>query len=191
MGLYSFPKGSPQATSTSVRRKNGSLSAEMPICLTITLVLVAFPFIDLLALSMRYSLLVAACTAAGRSAPSAPTFVANPQNSLSAVNAAQAATNKWCASFTGIKLVSVATVAQPISLLSAGGDLPEQATPFTPEQINTDRFLYQYKIKVKAEIEPLVVYNGSIFGSIPGFTGPLAVECSSQRVCEKPEGLIR
>ncbi|MBY0547149.1 MAG: hypothetical protein K2W95_07635 [Candidatus Obscuribacterales bacterium] len=67
----------------------------------------------------------------------------------------------------------------------------ESFTAIAPESLKTKDYVYQYKVAMDVELTPMVTFNDALFGHIPGLTEPVRLKCIAQRVCEKPEGLVR
>lgn len=172
------------------REAHGLASIEFPLCLLILFVMVAFPLMDLITLGMRTGFVHYACERAAREATSAPTFVEDRFGVPSAQNSAKKAAEMVCSKFGGIELGEVTTTLVAAPMQWPPGSSIETTEPL-PDGAKTKEFLYQYRVDVHAKVDPLITYNGTLFGTIPGFTAPLPIICSSIRVCEKPEGLIK
>ena len=51
--------------------------------------------------------------------------------------------------------------------------------------------LYQLRVDVAGQIQPVISLSSDIFGNIPGLTGPIPVKMSMMRVFENPQGLYQ
>lgn len=167
-------------------RQRGSAMVEMPLFLFVLFVIITFPIFNLVSVSMRMVFVRYACESAAREAASAPTYRTNRQSALCAVNRAREKVNEVCSTFSGIQLMNVDTSI--LSLPLNGGGSQESHAPLPNPDIET--FIYQYRVRVQAKVEPLITYRGNFFGDVPGLTGPMIVSYKMERVCEKPEGLI-
>ncbi|MBX9689023.1 MAG: hypothetical protein K2X27_20105 [Candidatus Obscuribacterales bacterium] len=174
---------------TRLRSKKANAACELPICLLVVILLIGFPFIDLLFISARFALLSYACAEAARAAAAAPSFVANEDDSLSAVNKSNEVLKKYLENFSGIEIISNSTEVLSCPL-KPGEAYSLRSSPFSPSELRQD-VVYQYRVTSEAKLEPLINFNGVLFGSIQGLTEPLRVSCVSQRVCEKPETLVK
>jgi len=172
------------------RTSLGSASAELPLCLSISLLMFAFPFTDLLFISARYALAFASCSAAARAAAAAPAFITNQQSSLSAVNISKEKLSEWSSKFSGIALQRYTTVVRGCPI-PAGKSPTEYASVLSPQAVADSDYVYVYEVRALFSIEPLLKLDGFLFGPIQGLNEPLQITCVCQRVCEKPETLIK
>lgn len=166
----------------------GSVCAELPLVLLVLFVMIGFPLFDLAAIGLRFAFVRYACEVGARDAACAPTFVNNNHSALSATNTAKRTVQGICSKFMGIQLRNVETTVIGLPMIPEKMQF-ETNQPIVAPDIST--YLYQYRVKVTAEIEPLITYNGNLFGKVPGLSAPLALTCRMERVCEKPEGLIQ
>lgn len=181
-----------QANSGSAKRKcTGSTSVELAICISIIMVMVGFPLMDLVYLGAKFALASAACGAAARAAASAPAFVQNQRTTLSAVNAAKATAEKWQRSFSAFEVQQILTAVSLAPINPTMEAPPDILSPLTPQTLKPMEYVYQYKVSMDVVLEPMITFNGVFFGHIPGLTEPVTLKCVASRVCEKPEGLLK
>ncbi len=187
-GVANSDKNKQASTTGKSSAQRGSVCAELPLVMLVLFVMIGFPLFDLAAIGLRFAFVKYACEVAARDAACSPTFVSNNFSALSATNTAKRTVEKVCSQFSGITLHQVETTVIGLPMIP-------QKTPFETTQpltdTDTNTYLYQYRVKVSAEIEPLITYNGNLFGQVPGLTAPLSLTCRMERVCEKPEGLIK
>jgi len=187
-GTFNSANGKQASPGDHSHTGRGSVCAELPLVLLVLFVMIGFPLFDLAAIGMRFAFVRYACDTAARDAACAPTFVSNNYTALSATNTAKRTVEKVCAQFMGIKNCHVETTVIGLPMIP---DIPQFETnsPLTLNQLDTNSYLHQYRVKVSADIEPLITYNGNLFGTVPGLTAPMPLTCQMERVCEKPEGL--
>lgn len=170
----------------SCSRQRGSVIAELPFFLLVLFIVITFPLFNLVSVCTRMAFVRYACESAAREAAAAPTYRTNRQNTLCAFNTATEKVNEVCSKFSGIDLKKIDTSI--LSMPIAGGAPIESRSPLPNP--NIEAFIYQYRVHVEAEVQPLITYKGNFLGDVPGLTGPILVSYQMERVCEKPEGLI-
>lgn len=191
LGFFTMCSSQSIHSLRSKRKCTGSASVEMSICISIIMVMVGFPLMDMVYIATKFALASAACGAAARAAASAPAFVQNQRNTLSAVNAAKAAAEEWRKSFSAFEVKQMVTAVAPAPIMPGMDPPPDILTPLTPQTLKPMEFVYQYKVSMDVLVEPMITFNGVFFGHIPGLTEPVTLKCVASRVCEKPEGLLK
>jgi hypothetical protein len=139
-------------------------------------------------LSTRIAFVQGACLFAAREASTSASFKDDLPTSKSATSVAQEKVSEYLEQFQGIKIISVTTTVkmQPID----SGESSERSDPLDWQDIDTGKYLYHYKVKLEAEVDPFIPYSSTLM-DFPGLTKPLKVICNSQRICEKPQGLSK
>lgn len=148
-----------------------------------------FPMLNLATVGLRSTFFLCASREAAHIAAHSKTFQnsissSEPSAQVAAQNTAQTIQN----GFSGISLSSVQTSIVAVNINT------QQVTDYTaplssPPDTNTN--VYNIKVKVTGTVKPLIQYNGTLFGSVPGLTAPMSLSAQSQEFCENPQGLTQ
>ncbi len=179
--------GGPNMT---LKRSWGNSTVEFPIVVLIFLVIILFPLIDLGTLFLGSNAVYSAARVAAVKAARAPSFqndvVTESGTVLSAIN--QARQVAASCSTGGVKIdpneVEVSVLTVPLA-----GGAPEKLVPTSDTPIDTTANIYQIQVTVIGRVSPLVTLSSSLFGNVPGLTGPLVVTAKSTATFEHPGGL--
>jgi hypothetical protein len=66
----------------------------------------------------------------------------------------------------------------------------QQSTPLS-QPADTDLNVYSIRTVVVGKVSPLISFDGCLFGTVPGLTGPVKLSVSTQTFCEFPQGLTQ
>lgn len=170
------------------RNSRGNAIADMPAVLWVLFVLILYPLIDLATVGMRYTFMLTASREAAMAASRAKTYFADASGTdKSARNAAAAAAAETAQRFTGLNITNTTTSILVTDL--ATNSVTRFNAPIPISSIDTANNLYAYEVTVTGQVRPLLVFNGPVFGNIPGLTGPMNVAITSQKMCENTQGL--
>lgn len=168
------------------RAYKGSFIAEVPVVLWFLLFLLFFPMLDLMAVTIRTTFLYAAAHSAAIAASRARSFSASINGYPTATALADEAAQKVVDSFGGITIDSLETAIVVTNVAS-------KAVTRTTRPLNTPADsianTYQIEVKINGVINPLIPYNSSIFGNIPGLTQPINLIVTDRRYAENAQGL--
>lgn len=169
------------------RKPNGSFAAEMPVALWFLLVGLTLPLLDMGTVAMRSTFLIGACRDGVHQAARSQTFQTSisPTN-LSAQQSASAQAISNVGHFPGVTISSVNTYIVQSDLNS--NQVLRFPNPLA-QPADTSRYTYHAETVVTGQIEPLFKANPSIFGNVPGFTGPITMTVAAQEFFEFPQGL--
>jgi len=168
------------------RSKRGSFIVEGPIALFLFLFFFVFPFMDLATITLRTTFLYAAAHNAAWEAARAHTFQTSLDSKPSSIQLASYTAQRVAESFNGINIKSVKT-----SIITTDIKTLNQSKQSTPLKAPADSSLnsYQVEVAVNADVNPLIIYNGSNFSNIPGLTQPINLTFTDRQYCENPQGL--
>ncbi len=173
------------------RDKKGTATAEFPVALSILLIFILFPLIDLATLWFGASSVHNAARVAAIDAARAPSFVNNSGSTQSATNVAKRIATSQATGGVSITSDDVVVTAQKVMIIDADQAEPIQITPLpTAEEIDKSQFIYQVKVTVTGRVRPLVMLS-QFFGKVPGLTEPLPVTATSTATYEDPFGLAK
>lgn len=177
----------PQLASQQHKKKQIGAIAEYVLGVFLLLFLLAIPLCDFVSVGIRINGLVCACRDAAFFAAKAKSFKADVSGTeLSAVTTANNILKALPSHFNGISVPKVVTFIVVTDLTS--GSVTRYSTPLaTPA--NTDKFLYNIEVVATADIDPLIFFNRTIFGDIPGLTASFPMTIRSSEYCEFPQGL--
>lgn len=176
------------------RRTVGATLAELPLALLIVLIFGGFPFIALCSITLRSTFVHLASFEAARAAAAARTFQTSEAGYGSAVREASEKVSFVLDHFSGIKLLKQSGQVAKTVIVVTELKNPQNTQTFEsplPPPVLTNKYLYQYQVTVKGEVEPIVHYSGGLLGNIPGFSAPIPVTVTSTAFCENPGGLIQ
>ncbi len=163
--------------------------AELPVALWFLLCVFTFPFVDLATVAFRASFFMTAAQEAVHQASHCQSFKTSiSASSPSAQVEATAEAQTVAGSFTGVTISSVNTyiIATNISTLQSTVYSAPLTTP-----ANTSTSTYMIEVVVKGEVNPIISYNQSFFGTVPGLTAPIPLTAAAQEFCENPQGLTQ
>ncbi len=169
------------------RKKHGSLIVDAPLALWILFVLITIPMIDLAAVMIRYTFLVAASRDAASAASKAKSFLADISSTeKSAVNLAVTTANRTASSFAEVTINQVNTriVITDLASLAVSRRNAPLASP-----ADTDLNLYEIETLVDGQVNPLIPFTSGLLPGVPGLSAPIRVSVVSRQFVENPQGL--
>lgn len=171
------------------RNRFGSVIVETPAALWVLLVLFTVPMIDMAAVLIRYTFMVAASRDAAHAAGRAKSYMSNltPEDP-SAMNLADSYGRRTAASFAEISVDSITTRLLITNLTTRA--VTVRTTPLT-SPADTSENLYEYETVINGRINPLVPFYAGPFAGIPGLSAPVQVNVASRSFCENPQGLTQ
>ena len=147
------------------------------------------PLIDLATISLRTTFLVTATHDAAHMAARAKSFqTAYDANDPSAQQSAQNQVAQDLTKFPQIKTTSVLTNLVITNITTSA--TVRQKTPLA-QPADTSSNTYTIEVVVTAQVNPLITFNSSLFGNIPGLSAPVTVACAAQEFAEYPQGLTQ
>jgi hypothetical protein len=185
------------------RSRFGTTIAEVPLGLYIVFIGMAFPVFVLAILSIRFAMFWEAAREAAEAACQCQTYQNNADvtsvtangastATLSAVNQALLTAQQVASIFPGVTIGSVQTwiVKTPVSQSTS----PTAAQVYGPGTAlgvpaDTQQNMYQIRVIVSGQVQPIVKLPGGFLGRVPGATQPIEVTVSEDRVFENPGGL--
>ncbi|MBX9687790.1 MAG: hypothetical protein K2X27_13875 [Candidatus Obscuribacterales bacterium] len=184
----------------SSNQKGASL-VEMPVALSIFIIFLLFPLIDLATIALRSATAYYAAYNAAHSAARAPTFLADdpatgkPSACEEAIRAAQATK---AAALAGTNFEDGDIKARILALpLNSDPTKPRKADfigadnkPLPPDPGVDQDYIYQVEVSIDASIEPLFTLS-TIFGQVPGLTIAIPLKVTSRQNVENPDGWVR
>lgn len=161
--------------------------AELPLAIWVLFIAITMPMIDLATISLRSTFLVAAAHEAAHAASRTKTFkVPIDENTPSAQALATTTVTDAMKRFSEVKATS--TVTSMVVTSISDGSTTRRTTPLTqPADINNNT--YTIEVVVTGEVNPLFTFNNSLFGHLPGLTGPITISCAAEELSEYPQGL--
>ncbi len=169
-----------------MRRQRGTFIAEVPVVLWFLIFMLFFPLLDLMAVTIRTNFLFMAAHNAATAASRARSFSASINGYPTASTLADDAAQKTIQSFGGVQIASMETAIVVTNTLSKA--VSRYTSPLaTPADSIANT--YQIEVKLNGVIDPLIPYNGIIFGNIPGLTQPIHLTVTDRRYAENPQGL--
>ena len=180
--------------SRTFRHHNGASISELPLVLIIIIFFGIVPILDLCTICLRVAAVSLACYEAAHAASAARTFEVSQPGYPSAKDTANQYVDLISKHVPGIIWVKAAsglaeTDVVATELLSTS--TTKVYTSHLPPPVRTKKYLYQYRVTVKAELPPVLPYTGPWFSNIPGFTGPMPLSCTVMAACECPSGLTQ
>lgn len=161
--------------------------ADAPIAIWLIFVMLTFPFIDMAAISIRYTFMVSASRDAAHAAARTKSFMANVSGTdLSAVNTAR---NQAMATANAFSEITISDVTTRILITDlASRRVTSQTTPLA-QPADTSANLYQIETVVSGQINPIINCDTGEVPGIPGLSAPVPISVASREVCEYPQGL--
>lgn len=169
-----------------MRRKSGHFIAEVPVVLWFAIFLMFFPLLDLMAITIRTSYLFMAANNAAKAASRARSFSTSINGYPTANALANSAAQATVASFGGVQIPSVETTIVVTNVSSKA--VTRSTSPLTTPADSIAN-TYQIEVKLNGVIQPLIPYNASLFGNIPGLTAPINLTVTDTHYAENPQGL--
>lgn len=168
------------------QRESGYI-VEYVLVIYVVVFLLALPAIDLCTVGLRSASLLAATRDAAYCACRAKSLVADVSSSdVSAAHVAQSVALADVASCTGVSVDSVNTYLLTTNVSTLV--MTRQQSPLT-QAPNTSLNVYQIEVVVAGRIRPLLLFNSSAFGNVPGLTQWIPLTFRSTQICEYPQGL--
>lgn len=168
------------------RSPKGTSIVDIPVGLTIVLVVLFIPLISLASLTLRSTILNAVMRDAAHHAAKARTFSRPSENERSATTAAESALRSSLSSFPGLSLTNI-----DVDII-ASSQTAQQTIRFEdklPAAADTSQFIYLIDVTATAEITPLIQADERLLGAIPGVTTPMSLTVSATQIAEHTEGL--
>jgi Flp pilus assembly protein TadG len=184
--------------STRSRSTRGSYIAEFPVVLWILFVCVAFPLITLATITLRMSMFSAAAKDAAHAASKAETFATSPDGKPTALQLARTTAVTAISHIAGVRLtrrpVTQIVIVGPIdpSQPNAQPDVnvcPANQRLSDSDPLDTSKYIYQIRVTLTGELQPLIPFRAQVFGNITGLTSPYQMSQSGIEHVEYPQGL--
>lgn len=168
------------------RRKRGSAIVEAPIAIWLAILGLFMPLLCLATITLRYAFMITAAHEAAYQAAISKTFSTDVSTTdLCAINAADTTARSVASNFSGINITNVSTriiqsdsQTSSLQVHSAKLNIPA----------DTSRYVYVLETTVSGLVQPLISGH-SLFGDVPGLTGPMQVQVTSRKLAENPQGL--
>lgn len=169
-------------------RQKGHTLAETPAAIWLTFTCLFFPLFCLTTCLLRYSFLLTAAHEAAYEAAISKTFSTDVSTTdLCAVKTANNIATNVAQSFSGVTVSNVST--RIVQSDSQTNNIHVYTTKL-PTPANTSRYVYLLETTVVGSIKPIIEgHSDGLFGTIPGLTAPMAVQATSRKVAENPQGL--
>jgi len=172
----------------------GTTIAELPAGLWIIFCGILMPLLCLILTTVRFALFWEAAREASDAACQAQTYITGTQSGSppGATTIAQNTAYNVSTMFSGITIdpdtdvncyIIITPLASTTSLPPVG---PNTGLTTVPDPTVN---LYQLRVDVTGQIQPILCLSSQMFGSIPGLTMPFAAKLSMVRVIENPHGL--
>lgn len=174
------------------QRIRANTIAEMPVALTVFLLFLLLPLIDLAVLAFRTSFIHSAANNAAHSAGRAKTFKENSDTGeLSALNIAKRdAIATKNAGTAGVNFSD-----SDVQLFILGSPIKPNKAPIRQsnplDEVSTKDYLYQIEVSVSGTVDPLVTLSDAFFGKVPGLSAPFPVQATYRQFVEHPAGLAK
>jgi hypothetical protein len=178
-------------------RMHGTSLAELPVGLWVIFVGIGMPLLCLTLTTVRFGLFLEAARQAADVAAQAQTYVnsvaPDGTSNLGSVVLAQNQAVTVASSFSGLSInpddVKCWIVITPIA--TTGSSSSAAFGPNTPLSTPPDptQNLYQLRVDISGQIQPIVSMAMDGLISIPGLNAPMTVSASMTRVFENPPGL--
>jgi hypothetical protein len=176
------------------KRSSGTTIAEVPLGLWIVFVGIAFPIFVLAMMSVRFALFCEASREAAAAACQCQTFLTNPPpapsgpSQLSAVNQALSTAQSVANLFPGVTVGSVQTSIVQTQISNQASTVYAAGTALS-SPADTVANMYQIRVTVSGQVQPIITLPGGFLRSVPGATEPIPVTVTEDRVFENPGGL--
>ncbi len=166
---------------------------EIPAAMGIMFLGFFFPLLCLILMVMRFTLFLEAARESADSACQAQSFSAIPggngNSALGSMSLAQTAAINVASMFGGVTInpddVKCSIIVTPFNSAAP----PTVVTGPLTTPVDDSANLYQLRVDVAGQIQPIFTLPSGIFGDIPGLTGPYPVQTSAVRVFANPQGL--
>jgi hypothetical protein len=172
----------------STRPISGTTLAEMPLALWIV-IMMCFSLLILATETLRFGFFWNACREAALHAAQCPTFVYDTSLGKSACNTATSWATLASSSFSGITLVGPVNVYIMQTDVYSGITTKSMSRVPLVTAVDTSHNIYDIQVELNGQIDPLVPFGQSWFGSVPGLCAPIPVTVHSQYTAEVPQGL--
>lgn len=175
-----------KATVNSKRTSKGSSLLELPCTLLVFFIMLLMPMLNLATTTLRCSLMSTAVQEGAHAASKAKTYQNGSSDKPAATVVAPDVVKLVASKFSGLIVDDVETSI--VITDSVNGSVNRQATKLTTPA-DTTRFIYQIETNVKAHVEPLMKFDSTLFGTVPGLTSAIPMSYSSRELFENPNGL--
>jgi len=176
----------------------GVTITELPAGLWIIFVGICMPLLCLVLTTLRYTLFWEAAREAADAASQAQSY---NLSGMGSVSLAQNTAVNVAALFSGVTInpddVQCWIIVTPFANLNTPGNSgPPPSTVIGPNTAlttpaDTSKNLYQLRVDVSGQLQPMLYLPTSVFGAIPGLNQPFPVKISMVRVFENPQGLYQ
>ncbi|MDR3612305.1 MAG: hypothetical protein P4L53_01990 [Candidatus Obscuribacterales bacterium] len=173
---------------TKQRLASGTTLAEMPLALWI-IIMLCFSLLILATETIRFGFFWNACREAALHAAQCQTFVVDSAVGKSACNTATSWATLASSSFSGITIVPPVNVYILQTDVYAGTTSKSLSRVPLVNAVDTSRNIYDIQVELNGQIDPLISFGQSWFGSVPGLNAPIPVTVHSQYTAEVPQGL--
>ena len=180
-----------RARTSKVSQKGQSI-AELPTAISVFILLLVMPLVDLSTIALRATYIHSAARNAAHYGSRAKTFLQNgDKGELSVVNKAkQMALATKQSGFAGVNFdasnVKVSIIGSPLK-----AKLPALRQDTPVKEPSQEDYLYQIEVTVAGKVEPLVRLSKDLFGSVPGLTEDMPVVATYSAFCEEAKGLSK
>jgi hypothetical protein len=164
----------------------GASMAEIPLTLSVLIVILAMPLLCMATLTLKSALLNAAVQDGAFLACKAKTYQTGTTDKPAAIFLAEQTIKANALKFAGLNINSVST---DIIITPVAGGPPSRTSAKLAAPADTSRFIYQIETVAKGQIEPLINLNPKIVGNIPGVSAPMLVSYAAREMAENPQGL--
>jgi len=178
-----------------IRKLSGLTIAELPAGLWVIFVGIGMPLLCLVLTTIRFGLFMEAARQAADVAAQAQSYLSN--SSTGAITLAQDKALAVAGAFPGLSInpddVKCWIIVTPLANTGPNGNASTVVGPNTPlnTPADTAENLYQLRVDITGQIQPVVSLNIDYFGGIPGLNRPMTVKTSMTRVFENPPGLYQ
>ncbi len=182
----------------SSRKNNGTSMAELPLVLLILFVILGFPLIDLVTITLQCTWVRTVVRRAAEESAKKATFddATDPnsaratakriiENSLAPMNIKTETPDVKIVVLKGAKTTNSPATRKDHSATIGTYLADQQYHCFNP-----DVHVSELEVSVKASITPFLVFNKSMFGKVPGLTEPFEIRESARAFFEHPESLF-
>lgn len=171
-------------TTRNARNERGSI-AEIPVVLWVMICLLVFPLLDMCAVGLRTAEVGMAAQRACMMAARANSFETAINGGVPAVDVAKGEVANLAKSYGGVRITNVSTM---ILATKADTKVVQTYTGPLPKPANTADYIYQIRVAVSAEVDPLVQIPYLPL-KVSGLNEPMKINCMDQQYAECPQGL--
>jgi hypothetical protein len=181
------------------KRDSGEFIAELPVVLTVLLLLLMVPMINLASSVYRAYVIRTSCLEAVRQGARCDTYMNDiPPDATIGEKGARSCKNKiddvlkvyeQGAGLAG--RVDRATGRLVVIREDRQGQVQEFTAPLSVQDITPDTATYFYEYRADATANPIFPMNVSWVPNVPGLTGPMPLKIAARQVVEKPNGLVQ